>query len=387
MTMKKMNTALLIPVCLLILACDSLPCDMKAIEEKYSLALEVLSDTAKLPRSFDHGNLNLVSSGDWTSGFFPGCLWLLHELTGKDKWRMEAEKWCRTLEPEKYNTGTHDLGFMMFCSYGRGYRLYRREEYRDVLLTSANSLASRFNDTVGCLRSWDHGAWVYPVIIDNMMNLELLLWASKNGGSERLREIAISHADRTLANHYREDHSAWHVLDYDPGTGEVLFKKTHQGYSDDSDWARGQAWGFYGYTMMYRETGLERYLEQAEAIAGFMETRTAQTDDGIPYWDYDAPDIPDAPRDASAAAITCSALLDLYLLTGKSNPEYLNRAETILKSLCSPEYFSRSWEENGPFLIKHSVGNKPGGSEIDAGIVYADYYFLESLLRYKSIRN
>lgn len=366
---------------------DSLPCNLDVIEQKYALSLEKLTDTTKLPKSFTQGELKLAGPGDWTSGFFPGCLWLLHELTGKESWKTEAEKWCRVIESQKYDTGTHDLGFMMFCSYGRGYRLYGSASYRDILLTSAKSLSSRYNDKVGCIRSWDWGTWSFPVIIDNMMNLELLVWASENGGDARLREMAVSHADRTLENHYREDHSAWHVVDYDPSSGQVLSKTTHQGYSDDSEWARGQAWGLYGYTMMYRETGIKRYLDQAEVIARYLGSRLAQIEDGIPYWDFDAPDIPEAPRDASAAAVICSALLDLYVLTGKTDNEYLARAESLLKSLCSPEYFSPSWEENGPFLIKHCVGNKPGGKEIDAGIIYADYYFLEALLRYRQIRN
>ncbi|MDF9828360.1 unsaturated chondroitin disaccharide hydrolase [Ereboglobus sp. PH5-5] len=356
--------------------------------QQYTKLLQSMADVAeknRQPRRFENGKLVTIRPRDWTSGFFPGSLWLLHEYTGDAKWRDAAREYTARLESIKDYKGTHDLGFMIGCSYGNGLRLTNDASYRDIMLKGAESLASRFNPCAGVIRSWDHGYWTFPVIIDNMMNLEFLFWASRESGNPRYREIAISHAQTTLANHFREDGSSYHVVDYDPGTGKVLFRHTKQGYAHWSPWARGQAWGLYGFTMMYRETRNPAYLEQAQRIALFILHHNRLPKDKIPYWDFDAPDIPNAPRDASAAAIIASALIELsdYTTDAKFSKWYLDTARKQLLSLSSPAYRAKVGE-NGGFILMHSVGHLPGNSEIDVPLNYADYYFLEALLRYRA---
>jgi unsaturated chondroitin disaccharide hydrolase len=342
------------------------------------------ADPAKpLPRTFEHDKLVTIPSADWTSGFFPGSLWYLYEATGEAKWRASAEKFTAYLEPEQHNTGTHDIGFMLYCSYGNGLRLTGNAAYKSVLLNGAKSLSTRFNPTVGAIKSWDHGVgkFTYPVIIDNMMNLELMFWAAREGKVGHYRDLSIKHADTTIANHFRADHSTFHVIDYDPQTGQVIKKVTHQGTSDDSAWARGQAWGLYGYTVMYRETKDPRYLAQAQQIAAFVMNHPRLPADKVPYWDFDAPTIPDAPRDSSAAAIICSALLELRgYVDAASAASYTAFAEAQLRSLASPAYLAEPGT-NGGFLLRHATGHMPKKSEIDVPINYGDYYFLEALLR------
>lgn len=334
------------------------------------------------PRTIEDGKLVMVPSRDWTSGFFPGELWYMYEYTGDSYWKTEAERFTANIEDQKTNAGTHDMGFKMYCSYGNGYRLTGDARYRDILLESAATLATRFNPNVGCIRSWDHGRdkWRYPVIIDNMMNLELLFWAFRETGDSTYYNIAVSHALTTIRNHFREDGSSWHVVDYDPDTGEVLKKQTHQGYNDDSAWARGQAWGLYGYTMCYRETGMKEFLEQAEKIASFMFSRSVPAD-GVFYWDYDDPKIPDVPRDASAAAVAASALYELSTYCPQLASDYRSRADRIVCSL-NADYRAKAGGDYG-FVLMHSTG--AWNFEIDAPLVYADYYFLEALLRKRDI--
>lgn len=346
------------------------------------------ADAAKpLPRTFEHGRLVTVPTRDWTSGFFPGSLWYLFEATGEAKWRAAAEKFTGLLAPEQHNTGTHDIGFMLYCSYGNGLRLTGNEAYKSVLLNAAQSLSTRFNPTVGAIKSWDPGVgpYTFPVIIDNMMNLELMMWAAREGPAERYRDLAIRHADTTLAHHFRADHSTVHVVDYDPTTGQVIKRVTHQGTSDDSAWARGQAWGLYGYTVMYRETKDPRYLAQAQRIAAFVMHHPRLPADKVPYWDFDDARIPNAPRDSSAAAIICSALLELRgYAAADLAAGYTAFAEAQLRSLCSPAYLAEPGT-NGGFLLKHATGNHPKNSEIDTPINYTDYYFLEALLRARKL--
>lgn len=326
------------------------------------------------------GSLLMVDARDWCSGFFPGELWYMYEYTGDDFWRKKAEFQTELLEPIKTYNGTHDLGFMLYCSYGNGYRINQSDEYKQVLLEGAKTLASRFNPAVGCIRSWDFNKdkWQYPVIIDNMMNLELLFWATKASGDSTFYKIAVSHADKTLKNHFRNDYSSYHVIDYDTITGDVRNRHTHQGYANESAWSRGQAWGLYGFTMCYRETGDKRYLEQAERIASFIFNNPNLPSDLVPYWDYDDPDIPNAPRDVSAAAIAASALYELSSYSDKG-AKYKELADTIIENL-SKSYKVPLNKMHG-FLLLSSTGHKTGGIEIDVPIVYADYYFLEALMR------
>jgi unsaturated chondroitin disaccharide hydrolase len=351
---------------------------------QYEWMLAHLPDNAArpMPRTVEQGKLVTISTRDWTSGFFPGSMWYLFEATGDARWRASAEKFTALLAPEQHNTKTHDVGFILYCSYGNGLRLTGNAAYKPVLLNGAQSLSTRFNPTVGCLQSWDaRNGWDFPVIIDNMMNLELLLWAAREGPAGRYRDIAIRHADTTLKNHFRADGSSFHVVAYDPKDGHVEARVTHQGAADDSAWARGQAWGLYGYTVMYRETKDPRYLAHARKIAAFIMHHPRLPADKVPYWDFDAPGIPDVPRDASAAAIMSSALFELCTyVQGDAAAEYRAFAEAQLRSLASPAYLAEPGT-NGGFLLKHSTGHKPKDSEVDGPINYADYYFLEALLR------
>ena len=334
------------------------------------------------PRTLSpEGDLRWVAPRDWTSGFFPGTMWYLYEESGDGFWKEKAMKFTEYLESIKTYKGTHDLGFMINCSYGNGLRLAQVPGYREVMLEAARSLSSRFNPTVGCIRSWDHGKqWQYPVIIDNMMNLELLFWASKVSGDPSFRDIAVSHANTTMANHFRPDGSSFHVVDYDAaGDGRPVQFNTHQGYSDESAWGRGQAWGLYGFTMCFRETGDPNYLEQAEKIAHFILGHRNLPEDGVFYWDFDAPDIPNAPRDVSASAIAASALYELSTMSADNGETYRAAADRIVTSIAE-KYRCPLGGCHG-FLTHSSVGHLPGNSEISVPINYADYYFIEALVR------
>ncbi len=319
---------------------------------------------------------------DWTSGFFPGSLWYMYELTGNDFFKEQAIMHTNLLNPVKTHTGTHDLGFMMFCSFGNAERLARNDTIAPILQQTADNLITRFDPNIGCIRSWDFGPWNFPVIIDNMMNLELLFHVSRQSGNPEYKRIAVTHANTTLKHHFRPDASSFHVVSY-RNDGSVECRQTFQGKANESCWARGQAWALYGYTTCFRETGDTTYLDMAKNIATLIMTRVT-TDDAVPFWDYDAPDLPETPRDASAAAITASAMLSLYRLT--SDSKYFDYAEKILKNLSSPVYLASAGSNQG-FVLKHSTGSLPHGSEIDSPLNYADYYYLESLKKYMDIRN
>ena len=339
-----------------------------------------------MPRSYDAGKDRLVTSNTkwWCSGFYPGTLWMIYNATKDPTLKKEAENRLAILEKEKTYTGNHDLGFMMFCSFGNAYAITHKPEYKGVIFTAASSLATRYRPSIQSIQSWDSSKnFKCPVIIDNMMNLELLEWVSKNGGDARFDQIAVNHANTTLKNHFRADNSSYHVLDYDLRSGTVARKVTHQGYSDGSAWARGQAWGLHGFTVMYRFTKDKNYLDQAKKIAAFILSHPNLPADKIPYWDFNAPGIPNEPRDASAAAITASALLELaQYAKGKEKKEYIFVAEIIIQSLSSSNYRAAVGTDGG-FLLLHSTGHKPGGSEVDVPLTYADYYFIEALTRYK----
>ncbi|RBL92523.1 glycoside hydrolase family 88 protein [Chitinophaga flava] len=337
-----------------------------------------------MPRTTNKdGSLMTSNSTWWTSGFYPGTTWYLYEYTKDPAFKAEAIKRMQLCKKEQYNTRTHDLGFMMYCPFGNALRITGDTAYKRILITSANSLATRFNSTVGCIKSWDHGTWKFPVIIDNMMNLELLNWASRETRDPRYAMIARTHANTTMEHHFRPDYSSYHVIDYDPATGDVFQKRTHQGFADSSAWSRGQAWGLYGYVVMYRDTKDKSYLNQARHIAEYILNNPHMPADLIPYWDYNAPDIPNALRDVSAGAVAASALLELSRYTNKTEGKrYWNAAEKMLTSLCSPAYLAKEGENN-QFILMHSVGSLPHKSEVDVPLTYADYYFVEALLRYK----
>ena len=356
----------------------------KVMLKETEMAKEVNSDLFS-PRTIENGQLKLVSSKDWTSGFFPGRLWFLFEYTGNKEWKSLAESFTAEMEKEKFNGGTHDMGFKMYTTFGAGYRLTKNPKYRDILIQSAKTLSTRFNPVIGCIRSWDHHRerWGFPVIIDNMMNLELLFAATKLTGDSSFYRIAVAHANTTMKNHYRPDYSSYHVVDYDTITGKVVKKNTAQGYSDESAWARGQAWGLYGYTVCYRETKNPVYLHHAENIATFILNHPNLPNDLVPYWDFNAPNIPDEPRDASAAAVLASGLYELSLYS-KNGKHYLETADKIVNNL-SKNYRSPIGENRG-FILLHSTGSKPANSEVDVPINYADYYFLEAVLRARKLK-
>ena len=355
---------------------------------RYQQMLNYPVDSLSMPRSMSltTGKIKKVPSKDWCSGFFPGNLWQIYELTGNPKFKEKAKQWTAFIEQEKFNDRTHDMGFKVFCSFGNGLKHENNPHYKDVIVKSAETLSTRFNSKVGAIRSWDFNKdiWDFPVIIDNMLNLELLFEASKISGDNKYRDIAIQHANTTLKNHFRPDASCYHVVSYDTISGQAKIKMTHQGYNDESSWARGQGWAIYGYTMCYRYTQDKAYLKQAEATANYFINNKNMPADGIPYWDFKDPKIPNAPRDASAASLVASGLYELYGYT--KNEIYLNYANKVMASLSSKSYMLDKTVK-GPFILDHSTGNKPKEDEIDEPIVYADYYYLEALVRKSKTNN
>jgi rhamnogalacturonyl hydrolase YesR len=354
---------------------------------RYEQLLQYPIDSLAFPRSYTikEGKIKKVPSKDWTSGFFPGNLWQIFELTQDNRYKEVAKKWTAFVEKEKFNGNTHDMGFKVFCSFGNGLTNYDNKHYKDVIVKSAQTLITRFDKKVGSIRSWDFNAdiWQFPVIIDNMMNLELLFEATKISGDSIFHKIAVTHANTTLKNHFREDASTWHVLDYDTISGQVRARVTHQGIHDDSSWARGQGWAINGFTTVYRYTKDDKYLNQAIATANYFMNHQNMPEDGIPYWDFDAPNIPDEPRDVSAAAIVASALIELYGYT--NNESYLNYSKKVLNSLQSKNYILAENVE-APFILNHSSGDWSKRAEMDEPIVYGDYYFLEALTRLKNLK-
>lgn len=328
------------------------------------------------------GKRRLCGVYDWTSGFFPGTLWYTYELSGDKAVKALAIDYTNLLNPVRYYTGTHDLGFMVNCSYGNALRLAANDSIKAVMVETADNLCSRFNDSIGAIRSWDFGTWNFPVIIDNMMNLDLLFTASKLTGDNKYKEVAIKHADTTMKYHFRPDYTCWHVVSYN-NDGTVERRQTHQGKNDDSSWARGQAWAIYGYVACYRETGDKKYLDFAQNIAHMIMERV-KTDDLIPLWDYDAPQGAKTPRDASAASITASALIEMSTMV-PNGKKYLDYAETVLKNLSSDAYLAKVGENQG-FILMHSTGSLPNGSEIDTPLNYADYYYMEALKRFIDLK-
>lgn len=354
-------------------------------DSQYSyLMKQVLSD--KMPQSFDAINNQLLSREItwWCSGFYPGSLLYIYEQTKDEKIKTEALRALKVIESNQTYTGNHDLGFMMFCSFGNAYRLFKDETYKQIIFRSAASLSTRYRPTMKAIQSWNKNKYFNcPVIIDNMMNLEMLSWVSQHGGDSKYQQIAETHSNTSMKEFYRQDYSSFHVVDFDQTTGKVLRKTTHQGAANTSAWSRGQAWGLYGFITMFRNTKNEAYLSLAKNIAAFYLNHPNLPADFVPYWDFDAGQQPFAYRDASAAAITSSALMELAQFTkGEQKEKYINAAVKMLESLSNDTYRAK-YGENGGFLIKHCVGALTLNSEIDVPLVYADYYFLEALKRYK----
>lgn len=340
------------------------------------------------PRSVNEGGgISYVASPDWCSGFFPGCLWQMAKLTGNEKWKNEAFKYTLLMEREKWNNRTHDMGFKIMCSFGNALEYTGNADLKPVIIQAANTLITRFNEKVGCIKSWDHNptSWSFPVIIDNMMNLELLFKATELTGDSIYYQIAVTHANTTLQNHFRIDNSSYHVVDFNPETGEVIAKFTHQGDNDESAWSRGQAWGLYGYVLMYRATKEKMYLEQAQKIFNYIFDHPNLPQDKIPMWDFNYDEFSGEPRDVSAAAIIASSLFELAGYVPVKQKEYRELAVNILKVLMAN--YSSAQGDNYGYLLSNSVGFRHRSHEVDVPLIYADYYFLEALNRYMLINN
>lgn len=357
------------------------------LSKRYEKLLHYAPDSMAFPRSynFKKNEIKKVPSKDWTSGFYAGNLWQLYEITNNSKYKDLAKKWTAFIEKEKFNDRTHDMGFKVFCSFGKGLEHEDNQNYKDIIIKSSKTLITRYNDNVGSIRSWDFNKdiWDFPVIIDNMMNLEMLFEATRISKDSIYHKIAVKHANTTLKNHFRNDNSCYHVLDYNPENGDVRMKVTHQGFHDESSWARGQGWAIYGYTMAYRYTKDEKYLARAEATANFYLNNINLPEDGITYWDFNAPNIPEEPRDVSAATLVASGMVELYQYT--KNEKYLAYSKKVVETLKSEEYILEPTLE-APFILNHCTGNWPKNDEIDEPIVYGDYYFLETLLRLKKLK-
>jgi len=362
---------------------------LKYCNNQVERSLKELKADTLLPRNIADTatTWKLVDYKDWTSGFWPGILWYDYEFTKDEKVKEKAIKYTELLKPlSEHPAYDHDLGFQVFCSYGNAYRLTKNDEYRKLIVRTADTLATLFNPQVGTILSWPRmiteKGWPHNTIMDNMINLEMLFWASKHGGGQNLYDIAVKHAETTMKNHFRPDYTSYHVVLYDTITGKKIKGMTHQGYSDSSMWARGQAWAIYGFTMCYRETKKTEFLDFAQKVTEPYITRLPE--DGIPYWDFDAPDIPKAPKDASAAAVVASALLELsgYVKDPQQAKRYKDYALKMITSLSSEEYLSG---KSKPSFLLHSTGHWPNKSEIDFSINYADYYYIEALTRLKKM--
>lgn len=364
--------------------------DINFSTRQYSLMLQQIGREGKvrIPKTIDKlGRMVYIPIDDWCSGFFPGSLCYLYQLTNDKSWLLQSRRFTEALDSIQYLTWHHDVGFMIGSSYLNIYRLNPNKAYKKAIIQTAKSLCTRFRKKAGVIQSWnvDRGwqskrGWTCPVIIDNMMNLELLFEATRLSGDSTYWKVAVSHANKTLENQFRKDGSCYHVVDYDPNNGAVLHRQTAQGYADNSAWARGQAWAVYGYTVCYRYTHDRKYLDQAVKTLNFVMQNPNLPDDLIPYWDFDAPNIPNEPRDVSSAACIASALYEMnnYL----PDNGYTSLADRIIRSLSSPEYRA-PLGKNGCFLLMHSVGSIPHNNEIDVPLNYADYYFLEALTRRK----
>lgn len=361
-----------------------------AEQQSSKLAAEVLSNN---PERFVNyttasGVWRTQNSRTWTSGFVPGIFWYLNELSGDPIWAANAMQWAEGVRSRATATD-NDTSFQIFSSFGLGYILTgeSNQAYKNVILAAAETVSTqRYNETIGCYRSWGQGgdgvsnptSLPFEVIIDQMMNLELQLWAGYNGGPAKYIDEAISHADKTWENGVREDGGTFHVVAYNLD-GSVDYKRTHQGWRADSTWSRGQAWAVYGFTMLYRYTGLPRMLERARICYDFFLAETFNDSrDYIAYSDFDAPLDSRNPRDTSASAIVAAAAIELYEITGESS--FLRHAEAILDSLSGPRYLARGTRYQS---ILRKASEKWGEPEV--GAIFADYYLLEAMYRWSQV--
>ncbi|WP_202901248.1 glycoside hydrolase family 88 protein [Pedobacter heparinus] len=348
-------------------------------------AFKIVKSTGKMPRSLEKG---FQPISDWTSGFYPGNLWLVYEFTRDKDILKKAEYATALVEDNKDYTHDHDIGFMIYSSYGNGYRLTKNEKYKAVMIEASKSAIKRYNPKVKSIMSWNPSAardWKFPVIIDNMINLELLLNGTGFTGDSTYYNVAVNHANTTMKNQYRSDYSCSHVVDYDPLTGKMRKRDWNNGDSnpETASWSRGQSWGLYGFGFMYKYTHKKEYLTQAENIAAYILNNQNMPEDMVPYWDYRAPKIP-TQKDASAAALLASGLMQLAELSPANGKKYFKAGEKILESLSAAPYLNESGKGN--YLLNHATGNFLRKSEVDGGLIYADYYYLEALLRYQKLK-
>ena len=377
--------------------------NMEFAAKQYRLMMKANTPWKGMPHTcMKNGKPGCYSIKMWTSGFFPGSLWYLSDYLNDRELQDSALAYTRRMESIKTFTDNHDIGFMMYCSYGNANRFAPQPAYEDILAESARSLCTRFRPNAGVIQSWNgfrswHGDKVYdfPVIIDNMMNLELLFHASKHTGNDEFRKVAVSHATKVMENQVRADNSCFHIIYYDKQTGKPIKGETSQGYADNSTWSRGQAWGIYGFTMVYRWTREQRFLKMAEGMADYYLDHPNLPSDKVAWWDFNANQPGYKPgvrsnankvvtlyRDASAAACVASALFELSTyVKGKKSQKYFNAAKDILHALGSPNYRAELGK-NANFILMHCVGSIPHNSEIDVPLTYADYYFIEALHRY-----
>lgn len=392
-----MTRLFLIACFILVVACDSPQTKSPAFNPDTMLdasvlktreTLKGLSDSNSFLRNIPKGETNWKKVGvrDWCSGFWPGVLWYSYEYSGDESIKREAEKYTDPIKTIAFTPAQdHDIGFMVYCSYGNAYRLTGKQEYKDVLLSAADTLATLYNPNVGSILSWPikRDEYAHNTIIDNMMNLELLFWAAKNGGGKHLYDVAVSHANVTMKYIVRKDNAVYHLGEFNDKTGAFIKGHTHQGYADESMWARGQTWGIYGFALAYRETGKQEFLNTSIKLTDHFLNRLPK--DGIPFWDFDDPKIPNAPKDASAAAIAACGMLELSGLVKdeKLKVKYFDAAQNLIKILSTDAYFSG---DTNQALLLHSTGHHPGNTEINVPIIYADYYYMEALTRLKKIK-
>lgn len=326
----------------------------------------------------------LKGSDDWTSGFYPGCLWYAYELSGNEKFEKWARQWTASIEHEKFNMETHDLGFRFMCTFANGLRLGNNSEYddyKDIILTAASSLSKRYNRKIKCLSSnWDmlEIENSFPVVIDIMANLNILFWAAENGGTKYYKDYALNHARKTYRDFVRSDGGTYHIVRYNKENAEIINKGTLQGDGDETTWSRGHAWMVYGLVETYAYTGEKDILNMAIKMSDYFIEHLP--DDQVSIWDFQSEiDY----RDVSASSIVTSALFRLAnQVEGKDLKEkYSAQAAGMLTSLCKPPYFIENINSN--CILDHSVQYLPINSNVDVPAIFADYYFLEALVRYK----
>ncbi|HMK39399.1 MAG TPA: hypothetical protein VK569_08665 [Bacteroidota bacterium] len=390
----------LIPVCAHEASAAGLPDSLvqNALRVSYAhleASVREVRDSTRFPSYAPHDlRWTYFPAGGWTSGFYPGCLWLAYELSGKREFKEWAKRWTAGLAGEASNTGTHDLGFMFCCSFGNGIRNVSQSEagaYRDILLRAAITLDRRFNPDVGLLRCyWDEPPFsqdttLYPVVVDIMMNLELLFWGADHGAPASLKEHAVRHAQNTYRDFVRPDGSSYHVVRYNRYSGAIVNRGQIQGQSDSSTWTRGHAWFTYGMTVCYRYTKDEGFLEKACALADYFIRRL--TPDNVSAWDFDS--LPEfrKTKDASATAIVSSALFELstYVKDSTRRNLYRRKATAMLSALCSKDYLAEGKETSAILLHSTQYLTQPGNQNTDKPAIFADYYFLEAIKRYLAL--